>query len=222
MTIKTESDIVMDVMGDPGMSGRRVAMCVLTSEDRAAKLRDAIVKVGGSDTQFLELASGGEGFDSLADAMMPRAVPSSAFVEQARRNVSERVQFLKTYDALTADQVADAVGSQASNRRSLAARWRAEHKIFAVRVRSNTFVYPGFQFDFDERRPRPIIGKILAVLPAGLRDGGWQLALWWDTPSEFLGWNRPAEVLAKDPAAVWAAAKAEAEEWAQADPPFAR
>ncbi len=222
MTNKTASDIVMIVMGTSGGSGRRVAMCVLTSEDRAAKLRAAIVKVGGADTQFLELASGGEGFDSLIDAMMPRAVPSPAFVEQVRRNVDERVQFLKSYDALTAEQVADAVGSQASNRRSLAARWRAEHKIFAVRVPRNTFLYPGFQFDFDEGQPRPIIGEVLAALPVGLRDGGWQLALWWDTPSAFLGWNRPAELLAKDPAAVVAAAEAEAEEWAQADPSIAR
>jgi len=196
-------------------------MCVLTSEDLAPKLRDAIAQLGGSDAKILELASGGEGFDSLADAMMPRAVPSSAFVEQARRNVGERVQFLTAYGALTAEQVSDAVGSQASNRRSLASRWRAEHKIFAVRVPPNTFVYPGFQFDFDEGQPRPIVGEVLAALPPGLRDGGWQLALWWDTPSEFLEWNRPAEFLAQDPAAVLAAAKAEADEWAQANPSVA-
>jgi hypothetical protein len=193
-------------------------MCLLTSEDRAAQLRGLIEDAGGAETDLFQFAGDDEGFDALADAMMPKYVPSSAFVEQARRNVSERVQFLQAYPTLTAEQVADAVGSHATNRRALAARWRAEHKVFAVRIPPNTFVYPAFQFDFDAGAPRPVIAEVLAALPSRLREGGWQLALWWDAPTDFLGWHRPIELLGKDPAAVVAAAADEAREWAEANP----
>ncbi|MGO9874210.1 MAG: hypothetical protein ACLPVY_10455 [Acidimicrobiia bacterium] len=200
------------------MPERRVAVYVLTSEERASKLRGAFDEFVDSERDFFDVKyEEDEGFEQLAEAMMPTSVPSKAFVEQVRRNVSERVQFLQTYGAFTADQVAEAVGSRATNRRSLAARWRAEQKIFAVRVPPNTLVYPAFQFDF-EGQPLPIIGDVLAALPEGLRDGGWQLALWWDTPTELLGYNRPADLLLKDPEGLVSAARAEAEEWAQADP----
>ena len=200
------------------MSGRRVAMCLTTSEAKAADLRGAIEEIGGSETALVQFASEDEGFDELADAMMPKAVPSAALVEQVRRNVSERVQFLETYGALTAEELADAVGSGATNRRSLAARWRAEQKVFAVRVPSNRVVYPAFQFDFDRGAPRPVVADVLAALPLRLRESGWQLALWWDTPTDCLGWLRPIEMLDKDPAAVVAAAEDEAREWAEANP----
>jgi hypothetical protein len=200
------------------MSGKRVALWLTTSEAKAADLRGAIEEIGGSETALVQLASEGEGFDELADAMMPNAVPSAALVEQVRRNVSERVQFLETYGALTAEELADAVGSDATNRRSLAARWRAEQKVFAVRGPSSRVVYPAFQFDFDRGAPRPVIADVLAALPVRLREGGWQLALWWDTPMDVLGWLRPVDVLDKDPATVVAAAEDEAREWAEANP----
>jgi hypothetical protein len=191
-------------------------MCVVTSAERAADVRGAIEEAGAGDVDLYEYA-GNERFDELADAMMPTHVPTASLVEQARRNVAERVHFLKAYGALSAEQVADTVGSHATNRRALAARWRGEHKVFAVRVPPNMLVYPAFQFDFDAGAPRPVVADVLAALPAGLRDGGWQLALWWDTPTDFLGWNRPIEMLDKDPAAVVAAAVDEAREWAEAN-----
>ena len=200
------------------MSGRRVAMCVVTSEDRAGEVRHAVEAVAGDDADFFAVVAEDERFDALTDALMPPTVPSPAFVEQARRNVAERVSFLERYAVLTAEQVAETVGSHATNRRALAARWRAERKVFAVRVSPNTFVYPAFQFDLDAGVPRAVIAEVLAALPAGLRDGGWQLAFWWDTPTDFLGWVRPVELLEKDPEAVVAAARDEAREWAEANP----
>jgi hypothetical protein len=58
-------------------------------------------------------------------------------------------------------------------------------------------LYPGFQFDPDEGRPRAGVEIALERLPAGMR--GWALALWFDTPTDVDGrWVAPVDLLADE------------------------
>lgn len=129
-------------------------------------------------------ASGGstfrvdERFDDVVDKLLPdTGVPEPAWLDQARRNAELRKQFMDTHGALTAEQVADATGSQATNRRQAAYRLAKAGKLFAVDWHGAK-VYPAFQFDPHTGQVRPQIAEVLAALPDGL--DGWELALWFD------------------------------------------
>jgi hypothetical protein len=72
-------------------------------------------------------------YRDVLDALAPkeRGTLSAAAVLQARQNAAARHQFLEEFPALTSADVADAAGSKATNRASLANRWREEGKVFA-------------------------------------------------------------------------------------------
>ena len=70
-------------------------------------------------------------------------------------------------------------------------------------------LYPAFQFDPDTGRPRPGVATVIGALRSvGIT--GWALALWWATPHDTLGWQRPADRLADGPDAVERAAATDA------------
>jgi hypothetical protein len=139
-------------------------------------------------------------------------------VEQARRNAELRVAILDEFGLLTADQVAELAGSRARNRRATASRWRASERIFSVEHQGQT-MYPGFQFDSSTGAPKALVGEVLERLPAGLQFGGWQLAAWWVTPLDLLGWRRPVDLVEGDDGGeLLVAATAEARDWASAAP----
>jgi hypothetical protein len=149
-------------------------------------------------------------FEQLTDSMLPRDAPSPAVVEQARRNAAERVALLGAHGALTAEQVAELAGSQATNRRQTAHRWKSERAIFAV-TWHDQLLFPAFQFDMDSGRPRAVVRDVLELLPDQL--AGWALALWWTTPIAIDGaWVTPVDLLdaverlrvaARQEAAAW-------------------
>jgi hypothetical protein len=102
--------------------------------------------------------------------------------------------------------VADAAASKAANRASLANRWREERKAFAIRV-GDQLLYPAFQFD-EDGRPLEEIGAALEYLSGGeLND--WQTALWFTSPTGWLGGRRPVDLLREEPEAVVEAARRE-------------
>jgi hypothetical protein len=154
-------------------------------------------------------------FNDVVNVLAPVGVPSPAWLEQARRNAEERRRFLDEFGALDSEEVATLARSKSANRRSLAQRWRSERRIFGVEIQGR-YVYPGFQFDPESGQPKPVIARILKSLPGPLRDGGWQLALWWDNAVDTLEFRRPVDIVDEDPEAVVSAARAEAAEWAQA------
>ncbi len=153
-------------------------------------------------------------FESVVSAVTRSEVPPPAWFAQARRNAEARQAFLDEFGALTSDQVAALAGSQAANRRATAHRWQAEGKVFAV-THHTQVLYPGFQFDPDAGRPKRVVADVLAELPKAMT--GWALALWWVTPTDTLGWDRPVDLLDADPEQVVRAARGEAVDWAQAD-----
>lgn len=143
----------------------------------------------------------------LIEAMMPRDVPTSATVLQARRNSEARTTMLEEFGLLSSGDVAEISGSAAKNRAALASRWKSEGRIFSVIQRGASY-YPGFQFDSDGR-PRPLVAQILEILGT---DAGWETALWFVASNGYLEGRRPVDLMDEAPDQVLAAARAEAAE----------
>jgi hypothetical protein len=151
----------------------------------------------------------GRTVEGLIEALMPAAIAiaTPAAVLQARRNAEARNAVLEEFGALRSHQVADLAGSRASNRAALATRWRAENRVVAVPVRDE-LLYPGFQFT-AEGRPHPAIKLALDWLRSDPHTTDWQAALWFATPTSWLGGRRPVDTLDDDSAAVGEAARRE-------------
>lgn len=158
---------------------------------------------------FRNLVAHGRAADRLIDALMPEsiAVPTPAAVLQARRNAEARGVLLDEFGALRSHEVADLAESRASNRAALANRWRAENRLVAVPVRDE-LLYPGFQFN-AEGKPKPVIGPTIAWLRSDPHTTDWQMALWFVTPTSWLGGRRPVDLLDERPDAVIDAARRE-------------
>jgi hypothetical protein len=147
-------------------------------------------------------------YREVLEALAPkdRGSLSAAAVLQARRNADARRRFLEEFPALTSSEVADLAHSKASNRASLANRWRDEGKVFAVRV-GDQQLYPAFEFN-DHGRPLEVIATVLGHLNEGsLSD--WQTALWFTSANGWLDGERPVDLLSEQPDAVAAAASRE-------------
>ena len=123
--------------------------------------------------------------------------------DQAKRNAAARAAFLQQYETLGAEQVHEMYGSKAKNRAALAARWRAQKKIFAVE-HAGRMLYPAYQFD-AHGHPKKAISDTLKALGSAV--GGWQTALWFTMSNGWLAGRKPLDLLDRDPAAVIAAAK---------------
>ena len=141
-------------------------------------------------------------------ALVPkdRGPVAAAALLQARRNAIAQERLLEEFPALTSAEVADTARSKASNRASLANRWRDERKVFAIRV-GDQQLYPAFQLDSDGR-PLEVVARALEKLNVGhLSD--WQVALWFTSPSGWLAGRRPVDLLVGEPDLVLEAAEHE-------------
>lgn len=141
----------------------------------------------------------------LIDAAMPTLSdrPPPEVIDQARRNARARAKFLDEFPVLEAGQVHALYGSRARNKSALAARWRAEGKVFAVDERGR-LLYPAFQFD-SQGRPRAVIAEVLTAL--GQNVGAWQVALWLTGPNGWLDGVKPVDLLEAAPERVVDAAR---------------
>ena len=105
-------------------------------------------------------------------------------------NLELRREYLEETPMLTAADVHAGSGLQSRNTSEPASRWKAEHKLFAVRV-GRRDLYPAFQF--EDGAPRPIIKDILTVLPEAMT--GWQKALWFASGNGWLDGDEPQQRL---------------------------
>jgi hypothetical protein len=142
----------------------------------------------------------------LQHFLSPVEEPSAAEILQLRRNAEARRAFLAEYGTLTSKQVAELVGSRATNRAALANRWKAQGRIFGIEAGGRS-LFPAFQFAQDGKA-RPVIAEVLAVF--GPKAAGWQTALWFTGANGWLGAKRPVDLLESAPESVAAAARREA------------
>jgi hypothetical protein len=210
-----EADVVVeDTSGEVTLleltagSGKteRILSELLQEETRAAILTGPMAGALASVMTDWKRQNGA--YRDVLDALAPkdRGPLSAAAVLQARRNAKARSDLLEEFPALTSAEVADAANSRATNRASLANRWRDERKVFAIRV-GDQQLYPAFQFD-DDGRPLEAVTAALQHLSRG-RLNDWQTALWFTTPTGWLGGRRPVDLLSEEPEAVLEAAARE-------------
>lgn len=146
---------------------------------------------------------------SLTRSLTPgTALLSEGMVVMAQRNAQAWADLVGEFGALTSAQVGDFAGSQAHNRKALAARWRAEGRVFAI-TRAGRAWYPGFQFGADGQL-RPVVGDVVRLLRPTMSD--WEVALWFVGANGWLEGDRPVDRLGDDPDSVAGAARAEVAE----------
>jgi len=151
------------------------------------------------------LAWEAEQADRVLAALIPdaeRGVLDEDRMLQLRRQAEVRNAFLRSVSLLTSAEVGELGRSTARNASALASRWKKEGRIFAV-PSGRADLYPAFQFD-EHGQPRAVVAEVLRHF-AGQSD--WVRALWWTSPSGWLGGRRPLDVLGTEPEAVLEAAR---------------
>lgn len=145
--------------------------------------------------------------EALVDVFLSADPLAAAMPAIESDNAGAQAAFLERCPILTAEAVAAGAAHASTNRSATASRWKKARRIFGVRV-SGREAYPAFQF--QEGRPRPVIGNILAALPEEMT--GWQTALWFCNPNGWLDGQIPLEKLGHQSAVV-AAAEHERNAW---------
>jgi hypothetical protein len=196
---------VLELKAGTGKTERMLPQ-VLDEETKAAILTGPVA--GALAIAMTEWKRQKGSYRDVLDALAPkdRGPLSAASVLQARRNAKARSELLAEFPALTSAEVAEAANSKASNRASLANRWREERKVFAIRV-GDQQLYPAFQFN-EDGRPVAAIAKALEHL-GGAKLSDWQIALWFTSSTGWLGGRRPVDLLSDEPETVVAAAERE-------------
>lgn len=150
--------------------------------------------------------------DEMVDFMSARLlVPSSQEQAMAHRLAQRHAGVLNEFGYYTAEQLAQANGSQASQRTALVDNWRKRRQVFALPHPDKTTrerdVYPAFQF--SDHKPVKAVQQVLQAF--GPHKAPWKLALWFTSNNGLLpGSARPVDLLASDPLAVVEAARQDA------------
>lgn len=179
----------------------------LSEQVRAAILRERPDLAVAADLRLLVLPTARPGTaEQLIGLLLPDLPPSTPLLEQLRRNAESRAELAAEWGVLSAEEVADLLGSRARNRAAAASRLKAQGRLFSVPYRSRT-IFPAFQF--ADGLLRPVVAEVLAaLLPAGWSD--WEIALWFTTANGRLGDRRPVDAL-DDEAAIRRAAALDAD-----------
>ena len=126
------------------------------------------------------VASGPTLSASIAAAVPAHAVTAS--IARARIETAAR-QAIFEHPHLEASDVADVLRSRDSNRRSPASRLRERGDIVGYEI-GGRYLYPGFQFDADTAKVRPLVAEINHLLDA--KHDPWGVSSWWLSPSGWL------------------------------------
>jgi len=145
--------------------------------------------------------------DALVDVYLAHDPLAGPLAEIERDNAEAQARFIETVKCYSAEEVAALAGHAAANRSATATRWKSQRAIFGVR-RLGRDRYPAFQF--QDGRPRKVIGKALKALPEGMSP--WQTALWFASPNGWLEGAAPMDRLG-DEAALVVAATREGDDW---------
>ncbi|MCE4558180.1 hypothetical protein [Pelomonas cellulosilytica] len=148
------------------------------------------------------------GQDLTRDAEVQRLVDVSdagldkADAIQARMRAKAVELVMNGTSWLTATELFDELPKKPSNAHTVLARWLDQGRIFAME-KSGVRIYPRYAFDAMVE-PVPLLKEVLKVL-AGRSP--FQIASWFESPSNYLDGKRPREVLETNGLAVVTAAQ---------------
>jgi hypothetical protein len=136
----------------------------------------------------------------LVDASAPNADKADAI--QARMRAKAVALVMGGTSWLTASELFSELEKKPSNVHTTLARWLEQGRIFALE-KNGVRIFPRYAFDAMVE-PVPLLKEVLKVL-AGRSP--FQIASWFESPSNYLNGKRPREVLELDGLAVVMAAK---------------
>lgn len=109
----------------------------------------------------------------MVDFMAARMLAASAVETMAQRLARRHARILNEFGSFTAEQLADANGSQASNHSALADNWRKRRQMFVVphpdKAARERDVYPPFQFEGG--KPIKVVQEVLKAFGDARRPG---------------------------------------------------
>lgn len=154
--------------------------------------------------------------EQMVDFMTEQmVVPSDTDLKMAKRLAARHAKTLNDFGFYTAEQLAEANGSQAATRTALVDNWRKRRQVFAVphpqKTARDRDVYPAFQF--KDHKP---IKAVQAVIKAfGEHKAPWKLAMWFTSNNGWLPNSaKPVELLISNARAVIDAAQRDSAEHA--------
>jgi hypothetical protein len=121
-------------------------------------------------------------------------VETPEHLNQARLRSQARESFFAEVPVLSHDEVGKLLGADPN-------QCVRDGRIFSL-ARTGREVFPAFQF--LDGHPRPEIAEVLRAFEG---EGAWSVALWFNTPSGWLGGRRPLAVLGDEPDRVVDAAR---------------
>lgn len=186
-----------------------------TADVEAAGRADEGILVTGPEAQIRallrivrSLLSEDEREEQLMEVLLQNVEPGvmgSERMLQLRMQAEAREAFLKNVPLLDSADVGELLGSKAQNTSAMASRLKREGKLFAITYRG-VDLYPADQIVDGE--PSPAIPHILEAFSG---DSPWTVALWLNSPSGWLGGDKPLDLLATEPDRVAEAARKTAE-----------
>ena len=144
-----------------------------------------------------------ERISKLAEALALSDMPTPLDSLIETDNAHLRAEVYDNISVYLSDDIHRISGAKSDNKAAIANRWRGQGKIFGYK-RGRTVLYPRFQF--EDGKPRPIIQKILDILPESF--GDWQRIFWFISPTGYLSDERPMDCLGEEERVLKAASKA--------------
>ncbi|WP_353414184.1 hypothetical protein [Arenicella sp. 4NH20-0111] len=128
--------------------------------------------------------------ERLVDLFLDRQPRAEVDIQIERDNAVMRADYLRRTPVLSAAELCGQFVAEFQYDTALVSSWKKEGKIFAIKV-NGVEKFPIFQF--SEGSPKPVIEKILKILPNEM--SAWQIALWFDSPNSWLDEMSPIESL---------------------------
>jgi hypothetical protein len=138
----------------------------------------------------------------LVSVFLQGATPRAVDLAQARLQARAFRQVFEGTEWLSAAQIGELAQLGTGNPTGSVNRWKSQRKLFAIH-RDGKDHYPRYGLGPDFR-PLPQLADVLQVLA---HYDGERLAAWFESPSGYLGGQRPRELLASQPEQVLAAAR---------------
>ena len=172
---------VRHAIGD--LLGSATQVFVLREEDRAlAPVISAVIEQVPGAIRARRRALTERNVEALVDVYFGVDPLAAAMPDLERDNAEAQALFLRTWPVLTAEALARQAGHGSRNRSATASRWKAARRMFGVRAGGRE-VYPAFQF--EDGRPKPVVGRILKALPARASAAGRRPS---GSPGRTAGW----------------------------------
>ncbi len=145
------------------------------------------------------------GATALAAVAHPRSFETSRRLEDKQHEVMRSV-FARTGGCVSEIAAARHLSRRSTHVPSTLMTWIVKRTIVSFPWRSHTQV-PLFQFCPDDMSPRREVTDVVCELSDVFDD--WELAVWFAQSNSWLEGMAPAEIIAHDPAAVHATARAD-------------